>query len=193
MQLKTFPFILCSVLLAYGCGSSYTPKPHGYPKIEFPKKVYKTFNEDCAYQFDIPTYARVERDTHQSTEPCWYSIKFPAYNVTIYLTYKKVTRPGQLDTLTEEAYKLAMKHNIKADIIDEREIYNAKNGNRGMIYELYGPSATPYNFYITDDKTNYLRGSFYFDERTKTDSVAPVFEFIKEDMVHLMNTLQWKE
>lgn len=185
-------FSLGLISLLSAC-TSYTPKPHGYPKIEFPEKEYVLFDDGCAYTFEAPKYALIERDTHMRAEPCWYNIKFPNFNATVYLSYKTVRSIDHLDTLSEEAYKMAMKNNIKADVIDEQEIYHPKTGNRGMIYELYGPSATPFNFYLTDEKEHYIRGSFYFDQHTKTDSVAPVFDFLKEDLEQLINTLEWKE
>lgn len=179
------------VVLMVGC-TTYTPKPHGYPRIEFPEKDYVYFDKGCPYAFAVPKYAIVESDTHETSEPCWYNIKFPTFDATIYLSYKEISSPGQLDTLSEEAYELAMKNNIRADVIDEREIYNPSSENRGMIYELYGPSATPFNFYLTDSKKHFIRGSFYFDNETKNDSVAPIFEFLKEDMMKLINSVNWE-
>ncbi|MBO6518008.1 MAG: gliding motility lipoprotein GldD [Bacteroidia bacterium] len=192
MRFNVIISIALLITVFSGCGSSYTPKPHGYPKIEFPEKSYVRFNDNCAYSFEIPTYAVVRKDTHMSAEPCWYDITFPQFHVTVYLSYKGIRSQAHLDTLSEEAYKLAMKNNIKADVIDEQEIFNPKTGNSGMIYELFGPSATPYNFYVTDDSLHYVRGSFYFDQHTKTDSVAPVYEFLKEDLKQMINTLTWK-
>ncbi len=187
---KIFPWLCWMLVVVSGC-TSYTPKPHGYPKIQFPEKEYKAFDNGCMYRFDIPAYAMVEADTHENADQCWYNIKFPTFNATIYLSYKEVENNEHLNALAEDAYKLAMKNNIKADVIDEEEILIPETGNKGMIYELYGPSATPYNFYITDEKSHYVRGSFYFDKHTKTDSVAPIFEFLKEDIVRLMKSIEW--
>jgi gliding motility-associated lipoprotein GldD len=187
---RYFPLTCWILIIISGC-TSYTPKPHGYPKVQFPEKEYKTFDNGCSYRFEVPKYAMVEIDTHESADPCWFNIRFPSFNATIYLSYKEVENEDHLNALAEDAYKLAMKNNIKADVIDEEEILIPETGNKGMIYELYGPSATPYNFYITDEKTHYVRGSFYFDKHTKTDSVAPIFEFLKEDIVRLMKSIQW--
>lgn len=177
-------------LTVVGC-QNYTPKPHGYPKIEFPERSYKTFSDGCSYQFDVPTYAVVERDSHVSAEPCWYNVKFPQFGATIYLTYKKLLSVKQLDSLSEEAFKLAGEHRKKADAIDEKEITIGRTNSSGMIFELRGPSATPFNFFVTDEKKHYLRGSFYFDNHTNSDSVAPVYDFLKEDMMNLINSLEW--
>lgn len=182
--------IVALVLVGIGC-QNYTPKPHGFPRIEFPERAYKSFDDGCAYRFDIPTYSIIERDTHETAEPCWYNIKFPQFGATVYLTYKKLTSVAQLDSLSEEAFKMAGEHRKKADAIDEKEIYIKRTESKGIIFELKGPSATPFNFYISDEKNHYLRGSFYFDNHTNTDSVAPVYAFLKEDMMNLINSLEW--
>lgn len=180
---------LCSLLS--GC-AEYTPKPYGYPRIHFPERGYIKFTPSCHYSFEIPTYALMELDTHETAEPCWYQIRFPYFDATIYLTYKPVENEEHLYTLSEEAYKLAMKNRIKADVINEIELSDSFNGNQGVLYELYGETATPFNFYVTDQKNHYLRGAFYFDQYTKTDSVAPVFDFLKVDIMHMIKTLEWK-
>lgn len=173
--------------------TSGTPRPHGYPRIIFPERGYRTFDQGCPYTFEIPTYALMEADTHELSEPCWFNLKFPGFDATLYLSYKSVKNQGHLDTLSEEAYKLAMKNNIKADVINETEIVDTSNGNFGVLYDLYGESATPFNFYITDKKNHYIRGAFYFDQYTKTDSVAPVYDFIRTDIMHMINTIEWRD
>lgn len=118
-------------------------------------------------------------------------MKFPQFDATIYLSYKELSSPSDLHKLSEEAYKLAMKNNIKADVINETEIFDTVSGNFGVLYDLYGETATPFNFYITDRKKHYIRGAFYFDEYTKTDSVSPVFDFLRVDILNVLNTLEW--
>ena len=181
---------LLSVLALAGC-SNYTPKPHGYPKIDFPERSYTLYDDGCAYTFKKPTYAVVVPDTHERSEPCWYNIHFPNFGATVYLSYKSLEHPDQLDSLADDAFKLAGKNQIRADAIEEIEI-ETQSGNKGIVFELFGPSATPFNFYISDEKKHYLRGSFYFDNHTKTDSVAPVYEFLKEDFNVLINSVEWR-
>jgi gliding motility-associated lipoprotein GldD len=172
--------------------NSYTPKPHGYPRLTFPDRSYTIFSESCPFQFEIPTYCIMEKDTHSSAEPCWYNIKFPSFDATIYLSYKNVRSSSDLHKLSEDAYKLAMKNNIKADVINETEILDTTNGNFGILYDLYGETATPFNFYITDRKNHYIRGAFYFNQHTKTDSVSPIFDFLRVDILNMLNTLKWE-
>lgn len=191
VSLVTNTLILLCCLLTISSCQNYTPKPHGFPKIDFPDRSYKLFDDGCAFRFDIPTYALVEKDTHLSSEPCWYNVKFPKFGATVYLTYKPISSSKQLDSFSDEAFKLAGEHRKKADAIDEKEIYIKRTESRGIIFELRGPSATPFNFYLSDEKKHYVRGSFYFDNHTNSDSVAPIYSFLKEDMMNLINSLEW--
>lgn len=185
-------FLCCTVYILAGC-NEYTPKKYGYPKVSYPKKSYETFSSNCPFEFQKATYAIVERDTHELAEPCWYNVRFPKFEATLYLSYKHFDQPESLDTLSEQAYSLAMKHNVKADVINETEIMDTSRGYYGVLYDLHGESATPFNFYLTDEKQHYIRGSFYFDNVTNSDSILPIYNWIKEDVMHLIKSFEWKD
>ena len=61
-----------------------------------------------------------------------------------------------------------------------------------MIYELKGNTATNLNFYISDGKSHFLRGALYFNAKTEIDSIQPVFDFLKEDILYLIKSTEWK-
>ena len=96
----------------------------------------------------------------------------------------------ELNTLINDQRTLVYKHTVKADEITE-ETFQYENGNSGIIYELFGNTATWYQFFITDRKNHYMRGALYFNSRTDADSVAPVFHFLKADANHLIESLRW--
>jgi hypothetical protein len=45
---------------------------------------------------------------------------------------------------------------------------------------------------ITDSTRNFLRAALYFNTRIANDSLAPAIEYMKKDVMHLVNTLEWK-
>jgi hypothetical protein len=45
---------------------------------------------------------------------------------------------------------------------------------------------------MTDSSKNFLRGALYFDTKVANDSLAPAIAYMKKDIMHLINTLQWK-
>ncbi len=50
--------ILSALLLFAGCGESYTPKPYGYFRIDFPPKQWQRTNDSHTYSFQLSAYAR---------------------------------------------------------------------------------------------------------------------------------------
>lgn len=182
--LVSIPYILS------GC-REYTPKPHGYPRIEFPDRSYQPTSVPCNFQFNQPSYAIMIPDTNDYSESCWYNLFYPDFDATLHLSYRYFDDPAQLDSMTEDAFKLVFKHTIKAEEIDESEISNS-HGAKGIFYTISGNTATPFNFYMSDQKHHFMRGAFYFNNHTVRDSVAPVVDFIREDMSELIQSLKFK-
>ena len=60
------------------------------------------------------------------------------------------------------------------------------------VTELEGEVPSQFQFHITDSTDHFLRGALYFKTATKNDSLAPAIEFLKSDIIHLLNTLEWK-
>jgi gliding motility-associated lipoprotein GldD len=84
-------------------------------------------------------------------------------------------------------------HITKADAINEQLINDVGNRIFGILYDLKGNTASAVQFYVTDSVKHYLRGSLYFESEPNADSLAPVIDFFREDVIHLIETLKWKE
>ena len=67
------------------------------------------------------------------------------------------------------------------------------SGKTAVIAELEGEVPSQLQFFITDSTKNFLRGALYFRTSIKNDSLAPAIEYLKIDIIHLLNTLEWKE
>ena len=46
---------------------------------------------------------------------------------------------------------------------------------------------------FTDSVKHYLRGALYFNVEPNKDSLAPVLQFVKEDINVLIESFNWKE
>jgi gliding motility-associated lipoprotein GldD len=181
-----------AVLLAFaGCHHTYTPKPEGYLRIDFPDKDYRLFDSACPYSFEYPVYASVVPDTDKFAEPYWVNIDFPRFDGKIHISYKAVR--NNLDRYTEDSRTLAYKHTIKADAIRETTFEDDSSRVYGILYEIKGNAASSLQFFVTDSTDNFLRGSLYFNVEPNKDSLAPVVAFFKDDIVHLMETVRWNK
>ena len=191
----------CLVIIAActfcSCREVTVPKPKGYFRIDLPQKNYVIFNEtgqakNLPLQFEYPVYGKIPDKTDDNTEPGWINIEFPGYKAKIYLTYKDVA--GDLGNLIEQTYTMNVKNHItKADAINEQLINDSEKRIFGIFYDLKGNTASAVQFYVTDSTKHYLRGSLYFEAEPNADSLAPVIEFFREDVIHLIETLKWKE
>lgn len=190
--------ILLFLCASFSCREVVVPKPKGHFRIDLPQKKYVLFNEPIGNKgympvsFEYPAYGNITFQDANGTEPGWFNIEFPRYKAKIYLTYKDIK--NDFENLMEQTYKMNVKNHIaKADAINEQVINNMKDKVYGILYDLKGNTASAVQFYVTDSSKHYLRGSLYFTAEPNADSLAPVIGFFRDDIVHLVETLKWKE
>lgn len=187
--------IFCIAFSSCGEEEIYTPKPRAFPKVIYPERTYTKLDIDyCNFTFEYPAYAQVEQDTaffdEKPVDPCWFDLVIPAFNARLHCSYFPVE--GDFEKFRSDAFSLANKHNIKANYIDELPIQKP-NGVSGMVFDIEGPVASPFQFYLTDSKDHFLRASLYFNTQARPDSLAPVFDFIKADLMQMINSFEWKK
>jgi gliding motility-associated lipoprotein GldD len=188
-------FILAvSAFLWLSCKeSSYVPKPKGYNRIELPDHSYQPIEDSYPYQFEYSKHASIKPDTSWMSEPYWIHLVYQEMGADVQLTYKSLDQDQQkLRELLNDTYKLTGKHQIKASAIDE-SILKTPNGRTAVVTELSGEVPSQFQFFSTDSTSHFLRGALYFPTATKNDSLRPIIDFIKVDIIHMLNTLQWKE
>jgi gliding motility-associated lipoprotein GldD len=180
------------VILVTSCNNEYYPKPRGYLRIDLPEKNYIAFDTAFPYSFEFPVYARVLPDTDPHAEPYWINISFPQFKGILHLSYKKIN--GNLTQYLEDTRTMVMKHIPKASSIENKVYENPVKKVYGLSYTISGvAAASPYQFYLTDSTKHFVRGALYFNTVPNNDSLAPVIEFLKEDINHLIETFEWKE
>lgn len=169
----------------------YSPKPRGYFKINFPEKIYRMYDSICPYSFEIPTYARIVQDKHMGAEPCWLNMEFPQFKATVHLSYKAVTDTS-LNTYFEDSRDFAIRHQIKATGLEESVVIRDSAKVYGLVYDIAGNTASSVQFYLTDSTNHFLRGALYFNTVTNIDSLKIVIDFIREDILRMVQTCKWK-
>lgn len=172
--------------------TAYVPKPKGYNRIELPDHHYQVIDDSYPYQFEYSRYAQIKPDTSWMSEPYWIHLVYQDLGADVQLTYKDLDQDDQkLRELLEDSYKLTSKHQIKAYAIDE-SILRTPNGHTAVVTELSGEVPSQFQFFSTDSSRHFLRGALYFPTATKNDSLQPIIDFIKVDIIHMLNTLKWK-
>ena len=190
MRIKEY-VIITMILLLFSCGRDYLPKPRGYNRIILPEPSYVSLPDTFPYDFEYSKYARLINDTSWISERYWVDLHYPEMGAHVQITYKPINKDSLVEDYLTDSYRLTGKHNIKAYAIEEKVLF-LKSGNVATISELEGDVPSQFQFHITDSVKNFLRGALYFETATKNDSLAPTIEYVKNDLVHLLNTLEWK-
>lgn len=171
------------------CDREVQPKPDAYLALEYPEAEYAAFHSDCSYQFEKNKYATA--GIPRGGQDCWINLKYEQLKGTIFITYQPVR--NNLDSLLNDAQKLPLQHTIKADAIEGSKYTNDLNRTYGMFYEVSGNAASQAQFYLTDSVNHFLTGSVYFETQPNFDSILPAAAYLKNDIRHLMETVEWKE
>jgi gliding motility-associated lipoprotein GldD len=168
----------------------FSPRPRGYFRIDFPEKKYRLYDSICPYTFEIPTYSRIEKDKHSGAEPCWLNLEFPKFNATVHLSYKKLN--NDLSQHLENSHYFANKHQVKATGLEEVTIVRDSAKVYGLLFDISGNTASSLQFYLTDSTQHFLRGALYFNSIPNSDSLKIVVDFLRKDILQLINTSRWK-
>ena len=184
------------LFLLVGCGGNTIPRPRGYYRISMPQKEYVSL-QDSAYlgvTKDFPYTCEVNKivsvTPHEDGEKYWMDILYKEYNVSVHCSYKPVK--GNLRELSDDAQKFVYNHAGKATAIPEQGFENPDENVYGVMFELMGNAASPCQFYLTDSLKHFFRAAVYFNCIPNQDSLAPVRDYIVDDMRHLVETMEWK-
>ncbi len=203
MQSKLSFLVSCALLLlalsACGSDSEGSPKPHAYPRIEFPlaDSVVSYRIEVCPFSFQSPSYVQVEKDTtffdEKPKHPCWFDLVTPSLNARVHLSYYPINSRADFEKHRDDAYTLVGKHNIVASYIDEQPIAFPERDIYGYSFGVEGEAASPYQLFITDSSRHFLRAAIYVNAQAKPDSLAPVYDFLRQDLNRVVSTLRWEQ
>jgi gliding motility-associated lipoprotein GldD len=197
--MRFLAIFLLAILIASCEDPILTPKPRAYPKVVYPEKAYQPFTEGyCGFTFEYPKYAVVQRDTtffdEKPAHPCWFNIVVEDYACHLHCSYAPITKAKPADKLTTDAFKMTDWHNKKATYIQETPLLNKAHNVKGMLFSVEGPVASQLQFFLTDtaEQKHFFRGALYFYTEANTDSLAPVYDFMRKDVERMIETFEWR-
>lgn len=179
----------CGLLSA--CQQVYSPKPLGYNRLNLPPPAYRSLADSLPYNFEYSVHAKLLDDTSAISERFWIEIYYPDIKANVHITYKTIRNEKLLKEFLDDSYTLTSKHQIKAYAINE-VISKTPSGKTAVIAELEGEVPSQFQFTVTDSSRNFMRGALYFNTKVANDSLSPAIEYMKVDIMHLINTLEWK-
>ncbi|MDR1202536.1 MAG: gliding motility protein GldD [Tannerellaceae bacterium] len=171
--------------------SEYTPKPRGYLRIEPPAPSYRVLPlNELPYRFNVSSLSEVELPS--VGDPAgWINLSYPSLGAKIYCSYLAI-QPSTLGVAMEESRKLVVRQSQDAHSIAEQAYNNPEKRVYAYLYQLDGASVSPIQFTLTDSASNFFRGSLLYDRRPNGDSIAPVTHYLKDDIIELIQSFNWK-
>ena len=185
-----YKFLIFNLLLLsfVACSNNYTPRPYGYYRITTPDTSYVDFNSSFPYTFALSRNAVVQPRTDVS-EPYWINIYYPALDATIYCSYKPVQ--NNLRELTNDALEFVYRNASFATAIPEQEYAHPEASVYGVLFALEGNTASSCQFFVTDSTRHFFRASVYCNCPPNADSLAPVYNYLRADIIKMVETFEW--
>lgn len=193
--MKNSFIILFAFVILGACSSEeerYTPKRFGELRVTetFAAKDYQTVKDVFGANYSLPQYAQLKLK-QKNDSICNYQIDFPERRATLYMTLLKLN--GDLQEKIEQSNKITHQHLIKADDFRDTLLLFPEKRVYSQVYNLIGNVASNIQFVCTDSTENLLRGALYFNVAPNYDSLVPAIDYIKEDIYHLIKTLEWQK
>lgn len=184
--LKNLFILILVIFILNSCKEDFLPKPKAYLRLEYKKSNYIITNTNCPYNFEVSSEAKVK-----TNNKCWMNIDYPKLKASINITYRPID--NNLKELFIESEKLTFNHAIKADGISSVPYKNEEKKIYGAIFEVTGNAASPIQFHVTDSTNNFITGAVYFNIKPNYDSIKPAINYLHKDIVHIIESLNWKE
>ncbi len=185
-------FLFLSPFLFSSCGGNEIsiPKPPTYLRMNLPRHNYKLYSNSCPYMFEISEIFQVEDVMDESGLSCHKEIKLGPLNGVIHFSYINMVEP--LSRYVNYSNDKVDEHKIKANSIEDVNIIREEDRVFGTFFELKGDVATPFQFYLTDSTKRFVSGVVYFNCVPNYDSLKPSLDYLKLDLMKLVNTFKWK-
>jgi len=189
--MKQIFLMITIATLVVSCGKTGMPLPYGYFRVDMPEHAYAVTPDslNLPYSFEASNVSVIRKRT-DATELHWIDVNYPQLHASVYCSYLPVK--GNLFQLMEDAHKYVYKHSVKADGIGEKVFQNPEKKVYGILYDLTGNTASSVQFVLTDSVHHFFRGALYFDNVPNKDSIAPMSDYIREDIVHMVETFEWR-
>ena len=210
-------WLALAAMLFAGCGGGdYTPKPQAFLRIDMPEHNYWLVDSLCSHPGDTLIHGNdtmiaitgscktfpftfeanqcielKEKDAPKGEE--WVDLVYPQWDGVVFLTYKRLNGTADLRGQTDTSSRMLERHYKLSSGVEEQGYEDHDNRVYGTVYYLHGNKvASTMQFWLTDSTRHFLRGALYLNRTPNNDSLAPVLNYIQEDIEHLVETLRWR-
>ena len=184
------------IIFINSCETVELPKPNAYLRLDYPEPNYVDVsfdNTNVNFQANnVGTSIFDLNIDHDKDLLLSKKIIYPSIKAEILLEYYKITNdnilPYRLKILNDftsiHLKKLSSTAKVREFIDDQKSVY-------ASIINIRGDITSPYQFYATDSTTNLIIGILNFKAKTKYDSILPSLNYLKNDIYHLIESINW--
>lgn len=190
------PFFVAFLLffVLFSCAKKpevYTPKPKGYYRITLPEHAFQPIDTTLPFACAFSAFA-TDSVAQQEHGNIWVYLHYPQFNADLNLSYAPL-RGDLRERVLEEEHRVEFHYKV-ADDVEYSVVNDAESRLFGQIYDVKGSNvACPLSFWLTDSTRHFVRASLYFNHAPNNDSLQPVINFIREDVMEMVNSFQWKQ
>ncbi len=188
--------ILGALALMTACGNrsdsqtaeGYIARPRAYPRAQLYDTVYTDSGLPSGFLINVGAKAidvTPPENTQRSTGQ-WIDIRYPAYGATLHCTFTPVTDTNRNDVASNRMERMML--NIGDNFADQTELSSA-GGFHSTILMTGAETPTPVQF-LSIGRDWVVSGALRFSaERVATDSVMPILEAVRADLIHAAKNL----
>ncbi|MGV3611807.1 MAG: hypothetical protein ACO1N0_12705 [Fluviicola sp.] len=185
---------LILALLLSSCGDELLiPKPPTYLRTNFPKHEYVKVDDATTYSFELSKAYFQKALSYKGEVTNHKEITLGPLNGIIYLNYYPIPNRDTLVRYINLSNDKVDEHQIKATGIKDQNFIFKDKKVYGTLFEFEGNVATNFQFYLTDSTSNFIRGEVLMNCRPNYDSLRPSLNYLKADLIHLIETFEWKK
>jgi len=194
---KIFFSILIVFTILQSCNDSSSvsnndfnlPKQKGFLRIDFEEPSYSLLNDkEIPFEFYYNSTSVIVNQISSKT----LKLNYEKLGMSLDLSINKLYDNGEFLSYLSDFNLLLDSHTKKSNGFLLKEYENINYLTYGKIYEFRGNVASPIQFYITDSTSNFISGSINLKFKSNYDSIFPSIQYIKDDILFLFQSINWK-
>ncbi|MBM3452456.1 MAG: hypothetical protein FJX84_04850 [Bacteroidetes bacterium] len=183
-------FFLVSVIFFFSCEEeTFVPKPPTHLAVDLPSHSYQKYSDSAHYSFNISKLWSERANIKERDSLIIYLGK--EIDGDLHFQYAQIDTLNSLSMHINKTFAKIDFHKVKAKQLKDTTFIFRDKKVYGSLYEFIGNSATNFQFYLTDSTRNFVRSELLIRRKPNYDSLQPTLNYIKTDLIHLINTFEW--
>lgn len=180
------------VFLFFSCTEEiFIPKPPTHLAVDLPAHSYNKFSDTIQYYFEISKLWSKRVNFKEQDSLIIYLGK--EIDGDLHFQYLQIDTVTPLSFHLNKTFDKIDFHKARAKELKDTNFIFRNKKVYGSFYEFIGNSATNFQFYLTDSSNHFIRTELLIRRKPNYDSLQPTLNYIKTDLIHLINTFEWQK